>query len=177
MDTVEQLPAYARGKQDWLLRYVSAHAISVVHDVYDELRGSEPVPFSGWQLWTAHGSDMPPAVGEQLRQHLVAGGIVIMLATPVAAKAHWLTSLTAGDDRACRQGPTGSHRTTVPLSPLAIDDTGQYERGGVLTSIALATSRHRGIILTFRGADEFRDFEIASYIANQNVVIFAFAEN
>lgn len=174
MDTVEQTTAYAPGKQDWLLRYVSAHAISVVHDVYDELRGSEPVPFSSWQLWTAHASDIPPAVSQQLRQHLVAGGIVIMLATPAATKAHSLTSLTAGDDRTSRQDPTGSQRTTAPL---AIEGAGQYERGGVLTSIALATSGHRGIILTFRDADEFRDFEIASYIANQNVVIFAFAEN
>lgn len=113
-------------------------------------------------------------MSQQLRQHLVAGGIVIMLATPAATKAHSLTSLTAGDDRTSRQDPTGSQRTTAPL---AIEGAGQYERGGVLTSIALATSGHRGIILTFRDADEFRDFEIASYIANQNVVIFAFAEN
>ena len=68
------------------------------------------------------------------------------------------------------------HRETAPPSPFAIDDAGQYERGGVLTSIALATSSNRGFVLTFRDADEFRAFEIAPYIANQKVVILVFEQ-
>jgi hypothetical protein len=175
-EILEQTPAYARGKQGWLPRYVSAHAMSVVHNVYSELSGSEPVPFNGWQLWTAHASDNAPAMSHELRQHLVAGGIAILLATPAAAKARWLSSLTACDDRSSRQDLPSLHRETAPPSPFAIDDAGQYERGGVLTSIALATSSNRGFVLTFRDADEFRGFEIAPYIANQKVVILTFEQ-
>lgn len=46
-----------------------------------------------------------------------------------------------------------------------------YERRGVLTSIALATSRRRGFVLVFENAADFRAFDIGSHIANQQVII------
>jgi hypothetical protein len=63
----------------------------------------------------------------------------------------------------------------LPPPPFAIDDTSTYERQGVLTSIALATSRRRGFVLAFENAADFRAFDLGAYIANQQVIILEFS--
>ena len=166
---------YGYEMQDWIQSYVSAAAMDVVHDVYRELNGSEPQPFSCWHRFTTEALTLAPDLHERLRQHLLAGGIIVILGSPRFSKADLLTSLTATDVRSSVEGSTTAFERKASTSPFAIDDTGSHERQGVLTSIALATSWRRGVILVFQNASEFRAFDIGSYIANQKVVILVFS--
>ena len=165
-------------KLPWLSRYVSAQAFEIVDKVADELRDNAPEPFSGWQRWTTDVPRLGSAVFDRLRRHLIDGGIVILVGRPSFSKVDLLTSLTAADDaEAGLQGAATVPDNCLPPPPFAIDDTSQYARDGVLTSIALATSQRRGFILVFQNAAEFRAFDIGSYIANQKVVILEFSTN
>lgn len=166
---------YGYETQDWLRSYVSADAMDVVHDVYREMKGSEPQPFSGWHRFTTDALTLGPSLHERLRQHLMAGGIIVILGKPHFSKADLLTSLTATDvQRSIQDSTTASEKRASP-PPFAIDDAGGHERQGVLSSIALATSWRRGLILVFQNASEFRAFDIGAYIANQEVVILEFS--
>lgn len=142
-------PLY-EGKSHWLSWYVTGYGIDMVDRVYSELRPSEPEPFSGWQRWTTDTPQMGPTDHDRLRRHLIAGG-----------------------EFQDEIGTTPS-KADLPLPPFAIDDTSTYERQGVLTSIALATSRRRGFVLVFENATDFRAFDIGAYIANQQVNILEF---
>jgi hypothetical protein len=166
--------AHMTGKSDWLSWYITGHGIDMVHKVYSELRPSEPEPFSGWQRWTTDASLMGPADHDRLRRHLIAGGIVIVLGRPRFSKADFISTLTAAGEIHDEIGTTPS-KADLPPPPFAIDDTSTYERQGVLTSIALATSRRRGFVLVFENTADFRAFDIGAYIANQQVIILEFS--
>ena len=89
----------------------------------------------------------------------------MVLGRPRFSKADFISSLTAAGDVQNGTGTTPS-KEDLPPPPFAIDDTSTDERQGVLTSIALATSRHRGFVLVFENAADFRTFDIGAYIAN-----------
>ncbi|QRI66780.1 hypothetical protein JQ506_26925 (plasmid) [Shinella sp. PSBB067] len=116
---------------------------------------------------------MGPADHDRLRRHLIAGGIVIVLGTARFSRADFIRTLTAAGEVQNGTGTTLS-KEDLPPPPFAIDDTSIYERQGVLTSIALATSRRRGFVLVFENAADFRAFAIGAYIANQQVIILEF---
>jgi len=168
-----QAPPY-EGKSHWLSWYVTGHGIDMVYEVYSELRASEPEPFHDWQRWTTDAPQMGPADHDWLRRHLIAGGIVAVLGRPRFFRVDFIGNPTAAAEIQNEFG-TPPSKEDLPPRPFAIEDNSTYERQGVLTSIALATSRHRGFVLGFENAADFRAFDIATYIADQQVIIPKFS--
>lgn len=166
---------YSSEERDWFFSYVSDAAIGTTSSAYEDLKEIVPIPFSGWDFWTvASDGELEDAFG-QLREHIDAGGFVVVIAPPGSARTALLEGLapmrTVEDFRKLAPRNSPAWRYDLPSGTFAIDDTSRHDRTEVARIIDISMVNNLGFALAFQDRDDFRAFEIAAYLATSKVIV------